>query len=139
MDLASGGDLVPAWWDYVRRSQGSRAERKALSLGDPSDAVSAYDAVARVVESGGQEAVELLVALNDAAPAGDDGVTVGCGPLEDLLHEHGDSVATTVNDHALSSPSFARALSHVWLQQGQLSEATENQLKAWVPSLTRGV
>jgi hypothetical protein len=89
------------------------------------------------VDSGGREAVELLVALNDAGPTGDDGLTVGCGPLEDLLRDHGDTVAADVDDHARRSPAFARALSHVWLQPGQLSEAAENRLKPWVPSLMR--
>jgi hypothetical protein len=44
----------------------------------------------------GRPAVELLGALTDAGPAVDDGVTVGCGPLGDLLRAHGDAVAGDV-------------------------------------------
>ena len=113
-------------------------ERKELSQGQPPLAVAAYETVARIIDDGGPAAVELLVALNDAQPSDDNGITVGCGPLEDLLHDHGDSVCADVDDHARRSPAFALALSHVWLSRGQLSETAENRLRPWVPSLNRG-
>lgn len=137
MDVGSDRALVAAWWDYWRRSQGSRTERKELSLGQPPEAVAAYETVARVMDDGGPAAVELLVALTDAQPFDDNGITVGCGPLEDLLHDHGDSLSVYIDEHARRSPAFALALSHVWLSRGQLSETAENLIRPWIPSLNR--
>jgi hypothetical protein len=130
-------ELLANWWECWRRFAGSREERKALSRGEPADVQAAHDLVEHRVRVGGPGAVELLVALNNAGPADNDGVTVGAGPLEDLLHEHADSVIDEIEQQARQSPLFARALSYVWLERGHLSKATEDRLAPWVAALTK--
>jgi hypothetical protein len=128
--------LVEDWWDYQRRSHGDRAERETLKSGEAPAAQAAYDRVEASVQTGGPDAVALLVALNDAAPADDGGQTVGAGPLEELVHEHGDALARELVETARRSPSFAAALKHVWLETGHLQDATEEKLAPWVQSQT---
>jgi hypothetical protein len=124
--------LARDWWDYWRRSRGPRDERKALSLGQPPAVQVAHGVIERRVKDGGRPAVELLVALNDAGPPDDDGVTVGTGPLEDLIHEHGDVVIDDLVEFARTVPTFALALSHVWLESGHLSKTTTERLMPWI-------
>ena len=88
------------------------------------------------MNAGGRSAVELLVALNDAAPPGDDGLTVGVGPLGDLLHEHGDGLINEIEHYARVSASFRHALAHVSLERGHVSTDTEHRLLPWIGSLT---
>jgi hypothetical protein len=128
-------DLIASWWEYWRRARGSRDERKALSVGEPVEVCAAHELVEQRIDLGGAQAVDLLAALADAAPAGDNGTTVGAGPLETLLHEHGDSVIDEVERTARRSTSFADALAQVWLERGLLSLLTERRLAIWVPSL----
>jgi len=49
--------------------------------------------------------VALLVALNAAAPADDNGMTVGAGKLENLLHSHRDAVIDEVERAGQAEPS----------------------------------
>ena len=130
------GELASRWWDYWRRFRGTRDERKALSVGEPAEVVAAHDQVEAQVNAGGRSAVELLVALNDAAPPGDDGLTVGVGPLGDLLHEHADALINDIEHYARVSASFRQALAHVSLERGRVSRDTEHQLSPWIGSLT---
>jgi hypothetical protein len=129
-------ELTANWWEYWRRHSGTREERKALSLGEPLTVQEAHDYVEQQVAKGDAAAVDLLVRINDGKPD-DEGVTVGCGPLEDLLHEHGDAVVDRVELFARQSPSFAKALSHVWLERGHLSPNREQRLSAWVRAPAR--
>jgi hypothetical protein len=101
-------ELTANWWEYWRRHSGTREERKALSLGEPLTVQEAHDYVEQQVAKGDEAAVDLLVRINDGKPH-DEGVTVGCGPLEDLLHEHGDAVIDEVERSARQNPLFARA------------------------------
>lgn len=127
--------MIANWWEYHRRARGDRDERKALSVGEPAEVCAAYELVSQRIDDGGTQAVQLLAALVDTAPAGDGGTTVGSGPLENLLHEHGDSVIDEVERTARRSIAFAEALSQVWLERGRLSPATEQRLAIWLPSL----
>ena len=117
-------ELATRWYDYWRRLSGSREERKALQAGEPRDVVAAAEWVSELVEGGGVVAVVALVALAVAAPDGDDGVTVGVGPVEDLLYTHGDDVLDELVDHARRVPAFARALSYVSLSEGSVSTSS---------------
>ena len=128
-------ELIANWWEYWRRVKGNRGERKALSLGQPVEVCAADQLVEQRIDAGGAQAVQLLAALADAAPAGDGGTTVGAGPLETLLYEHGDSVIDEIERTARRSASFAEALSRVWLERGRLDPATERRLAMWVPTL----
>ena len=112
--------------------RGTRAERKALDAGEPTDVQAAYDTIESLLTVGGPDTVELLAALNDAGPPEDQGGTVGAGPLEDLICMHGDALCETIERFARQSPSFAQALSNVWLERGDVSPATEQRLARWI-------
>jgi hypothetical protein len=124
------------WWEYQRLSSGSRDERKALDLGIAEQPLAAHDLVDETVERGGQEAVDLLAALADAVPTGNDGAAVGAGPLEDLIHEHGDDLVSDIESYARRRPPFAQALGFVWVERGHLSAETEARLEPWVAQFT---
>jgi hypothetical protein len=124
------------WWEYQRLSGGSREERKALELGVPQQVQDARDLVDEAVERGGSEAVELLVALAEATPAGTDGTAVGAGPLEDLIHEHGDDLIDEIESYARKRPQFAQALAVVCVERHHLTAGTEERLRPWVAQST---
>ena len=126
--------LARDWWEYHRLARGSREDRKGLERGEPAGACAARWAVNARVEAGGVAAVELVHALCRAEPVNDEGMTVGCGPLEDLVHEHGDDVIDEIEQRARLFPEFARALSHVWLEDGHVSEGTAVRLRRWIAS-----
>jgi hypothetical protein len=115
-----GSDFVPAdvvaarWWEHKRLSSGTRTERKQLALGEPVDVVRANEIVRESMWQGGADALDLVVALIDAAPSDDVIAYVGAGPLEDLLLDHSDALIDQVDDLARRSPAFARALSAVY-------------------------
>jgi hypothetical protein len=122
MPEAMPKDLAMRWYDYWRRLSGTRAERKALEAAEPSDVVAAHDWVAERIEAGGLAAVQVLATLAEAAR--DDGMTVGVGPIEDLLYTHGDATVDLLVDHARREPALARALAHVSLADGSISAAS---------------
>lgn len=124
--------LVANWWKYHRLTNGARAERKSVESGEASDAVRANQMVMDVVGVGGAKAVEWLDVLNEAAPPGDDGVTVGCGPLEDLINAQADLVIDEIERRARQSPAFARALSRVWPAWSAMAKVTEDRLVVWI-------
>lgn len=132
-DLAQ---LAGDWWEHQRLSSGSREERKSLELGGSARARAARDLVDETVQRGGSAAVELLAVLADATPLGDDGTAVGAGPLEDLIHEHGDDLIDEVVSCARQRPRFAQALAIVWAERGHLTAGTEDRLRPWVGRFT---
>lgn len=131
---SANDDLIANWWEYHRRANGSHADRKSLELGEPRAVLEAFASVEEMVSAGGPGVLGLLEQLNEAAPPGDEGRTVGAGPLEDLIHEHGDSVVPDVEERARRSPAFAQALSRVWLDAGRLDETTVGRLSNWLRS-----
>src|SRR5579875_331354 len=76
-------ELASNWFEYVRRTGGSRAERKALELGEPAEVVRAAEQVREVVDNGGAPAVELIAVLLDHASNDEALAAVAAGPLED--------------------------------------------------------
>jgi len=128
--------LAGDWWDYQRLSRGSREERKALELGGSARARAAHDLVDEAVQRGGSDAAELLAVLAEATPAGDDGTAVGVGPLEDLIHEHGDDLIGEIVSCARQRPQFAQALAFAWVERGHLAASTEDRLRPWVGQFT---
>ena len=105
-------DLAARWYEYWRLRSGSRAERDAIAHGRPAHVQQAHDYVAARVAERGQPAVDLLVHLAEAGPAGDDGMTVGSGPLEELLRGHDRKTLELVAVAARRSALFGRAVSH---------------------------
>lgn len=120
--------LVAAWFDYQRRSRGSRAERKALEMGEPADAVRAAEQVRAIIDDGGTRAVGLVADLLDHAANDDAVIAVAAGPLEELLYSHWDDVIERIEALARAGGPIRRALSVVWLsddQQARLRPWTE--------------
>jgi len=105
-------------------------------MGVPEQAQAAHDFVDQMVERGSREAIELLAVLTEANPTGNDGTAVGTGPLEDLIHEHGDELIDEIELYARTRPPVAQALAVVWVERGHLNADTEDRLKTWVAQFT---
>jgi hypothetical protein len=90
------------------------------------------DVVLAQVDAGGPEALVLVMALIDAAPTDLGLGKVAAGPLEDLLHAHGDDLVDEIEVLARQSPVFAQALGGVWLSEGAISASTKDRLARWV-------
>lgn len=127
-------ELVAGWWEHARLAQGSREERKRLEAGEEALADAGWDGVHERVQRGGVEAVELVAALLRRAPDEDGVALVAAGPLEDLLHWHGDELVDQVARLAGQDPRFARALAGVWLSEGALTAQVTARLAPWLPT-----
>jgi hypothetical protein len=114
MDSEDRALLVSRWWAGGRLNEDAREQISGL------------------VETGGEDVVQLLAELIDAAPADDKGVAVGCGPLEDLVHAHGRDLLDELELRWRREPSFRAALSHVWLDEGSFDPATYARLRVVV-------
>jgi hypothetical protein len=134
-DKFDAADLASAWWKYQRLARGGRAERKALEMGEPADAVAAARAVYELVDQGGGQAVALVSALVDGAETDDDLGRVGAGPLEDLLVRHGASLVDELDDLARRDPRFAQAMSGVWWSAATAGPEVTAKLGRWIPTL----
>jgi hypothetical protein len=86
------------------------------------------------MESGGVDAIRLIVALIETAPDDAAIAYVGARPLEDLVHEHGDGVIDDLDRFARQSPLFGEAMASVWLAADVLDPAVERRLRTWIPS-----
>lgn len=136
---ADADALVANWWEFKKLSAGTRDERKALELGSPVAVARAAVQVDDQMEAGGRDALDLLAELIEAAPDGDDGVTVGTGPLEYLLHSHGDSLVEDVLRLSRISPMWRQALGNVWLERGHMSTENEDRLSPFVASISENI
>jgi sugar-specific transcriptional regulator TrmB len=125
-------EIVAArWWERKRLGSGSRAERKQLALGEPSEIVRANEIVWESMWQGGTDALDLVVALIDAASSEDVIAYVGAGPLEDLLRDHADALVDQVDDLARRSSKFALALSAVYPNDAWDS-AVQQRFARWI-------
>jgi hypothetical protein len=102
--------IVRGWWEYHRRARGSQEERKGPELGEPAEVQVAHDIVEQVMDEGTSSALDLLAALVDAAPHAEAVVAVGEGPLQNLVHDHGDELLLYIESTARRSPVFRRGL-----------------------------
>lgn len=84
--------VVSGWWRFQQLHSGTRDERKQLEIGEPADAWAAWDAVSDQIQAGGPRALELVVALIEAAPDSQGVANVAARPFEDLVHAHGDDL-----------------------------------------------
>jgi hypothetical protein len=124
--------VVSGWWRFQQLHSGTREERKQLEIGEPADVWAAWDAVSDQIQAGGPGALELVVALIEAAPDSQSVANVAAGPLEDLVHEHGDDLVEQLETLARQSPAFAAALHGVWLSDGAVSSSTKERLARWI-------
>jgi hypothetical protein len=129
------GQLAADWWQYQRLAQGSRSERKALELGQPPAAWSARASVEGAIDSGGIEALQVILALLEAAPDASGVAVAAAGPLEDLVHQHGDALVDELDHLARQRPVFRQAMSGVWLSPGIVDPDTERRLRNWLRPL----
>lgn len=106
--MSSDREIVDAFWRYMRLSQGDRSERL-----ESERFVWAWEEVDRLMARGGRRAVEFLVKLCRRTPDIDALADVGAGPLEELLHEHGESVANAVIEAARLNSLFDQAVRYV--------------------------
>lgn len=107
-----------------------------MEMGQPAAAQTARDLVGQAVERGDIAAVELLVALTEGAPVDSGPAAVGYGPLENLLHDHGDALIDAIESNVRQHPAFAQALAVAQIERGHVSDATEKRLAPWVARFT---
>jgi hypothetical protein len=60
--------------------------------------------------------IQLLIDLSDTDDLLGD---VGAGPLEDLISNHAPRFVDRIEESARNSPAFKKALSRVWLSEGE--------------------
>ena len=60
----------------------------------------ADELVRATMDNGGHDALQLILALLDAAPDDEGVVAVGTGPLEDLINDHGEDLVDSVEHPA---------------------------------------
>ena len=101
-------DLVTGWLEYQRRLHGSPHERHTLQAAHPAHVYASWTEVATRVTQGGQPALDLILALVETAMSDEHLSLVGTGPLEDLVHKHGNILADEV---ALLAASSERPIS----------------------------
>lgn len=127
--------VARAWWESRRLAVGSRDDRERWSLGQPPEVADGCEAAGKIVDAGGERAIELVTALLITAPD-DSGVSaVGAGPLEDLVTKHGNDLSAQLDDLARQSAVFRRALASVWIDRGLLNPAASDRLARWIPGL----
>ena len=57
---------------------------------------------------------------------------MGAGPLEDVVHKHGDMLVDAIENLAARDALLAHALRCVWLAHGVLRPSTELRLSKWI-------
>lgn len=133
--LAGGDWWVDGWWLHRRLSAGTREQRVELERADSAQARSAhaaYEHLHDVVEVGDGAALDAILVLLRSAPDSDSVSAVGIGPLEDLLHHHGEALVEDLERLARQEPAFGAALRAVWLERGCLPPEVERRLGSWV-------
>jgi hypothetical protein len=125
-------DAVAGWWDYQRLMRGSPEQRRAIEAGHPARIYQSWIEVSGRIAKGGLAALDLVVALIEAAPGGDDvDAVVGTGPLEDLVRKHGNVLADEIAQVASRNARVARALTSV-VAQRVLTVYAAHRLSPWV-------
>ena len=131
--MFSDRELALGWWEYHRLSVGSREERRLLEVGGCPAAQAGYSGVGERMQAGGRSALDLVVALIEAAPADGDLGMVGAGPLEDLLHEHANSLVGDIESLARTHPGFRAALSSAYVPEDHPSADVRRRLARRTP------
>lgn len=75
----------------------------------------AYSAMEELCVKDPESALLVLLRMVSAADNNEMLETIGAGPLEDLLQDHGSTVVAQVEAEAASNPKLRIALAHVWL------------------------
>ena len=74
----------------------------------------------------------ILVVLSKISNASDNRLLglLAAGPLEDLLHENGESVVKRIEENAKNNPSFKKLLNGVW--DSEVKESVKTQLAKYM-------
>jgi hypothetical protein len=105
---SDNADLVAANWRDYRLARGDREDRLAAEA-DRAALDEVRDRISR-------EPVAALRLLDDLLAAEEADVNYfAAGPLEDLLVEHGATVAQAIADRGLASSKWREAIGAVWL------------------------
>ena len=102
--------LVATYWRYVARSDSANREDRLAAAQD----LWSIDQVAQIVESGGAQAVQLVVDLALAAPDDVALSRLGAGPFEVLIDWHGPDLLDELEEAARRMPVVRTALASVW-------------------------
>lgn len=125
-------DVIAAWWEHDRLARRTRQERKRLEQRQEPLAEAAAGHVLEAVRQGGPGALDLVRGLIVSAVDAEALGRVAAGPLEDLVHAHGDGLIVEIDRLARTDERFAAALNGVWLTHGVLDQRVEDRLAAWV-------
>jgi hypothetical protein len=130
--LYPSAQIIRGWWEYQRLQSGTPEQRRALQAGHPAQVCASSAEVRAHIAAGGQQAIELVAAILSTSRSDTDVSLVGAGPLEDLVHKHGDTLVDAIEGFAARDAWFAYALSRVWLAHGVLRPGTELRLSKWI-------
>jgi hypothetical protein len=123
--------LLDDYWEHWRLLRGNRDDRLQAKASGRS-----HDVVDEAVEEGNPAAIELLLALAEAAPSEGDCALIGAGPLEKLISIHsarlttpeGASLVDAIDAAARHSGRFRRALRGV-VMGAEVPDAVKNRLR----------
>lgn len=125
-------EVVDDYWEHWRLLRGDRKDRlQARAAGGRS-----HDLVDEAVEEGNPSAIELILALTEAAPSEGDCSLIGAGPLEKLISIHSARFANpdeasligAIDAAAKGSRRFRRALRGV-VMGSEVPDAVQNHLR----------
>jgi hypothetical protein len=104
-------ELVTTYWRHYELAEGGRDDRLAAN-----EVFWAFEEVQSVVAKGDPvEALDLIIALLDAAPSIEGVCYVGAGPLENLITIHPDETVDAIDAQARRDDRFRTALNCVYL------------------------
>jgi hypothetical protein len=119
-------ELLQTFWTFYRSLDDAEraASPEVQKLGWASEMVGA------TMRRGGSVATEMLVALADSAPDDDAVIYIGCGPMEDLMFEHGDDAVDVLEEAARRHPKLRHALA-VAVPPREMSEESRARLQRY--------
>jgi hypothetical protein len=133
IDGSARDALVREWLQYARLATGTAEDRARLRALDTSDPlIDAEGDIGVAVGDGGSDALNLVVALAEAAPDGPIMWFLGAGHVEVLITAHGDDLIDEIERCASQSERFRVALGGAWLTHGWVSPDTEARLSRFV-------
>jgi hypothetical protein len=130
IDCVDRQELVTAFWQhYELDGSASRSLRK-----ESDQWFWAWEEVTSIAKSVPVDAVELFVALADAAPDDQARCYLGTGPLEDLVLHHGPHFVDQIDEAARQHEHFRTALRCVWYGS-RMDQGVAERLRRFGPPL----
>jgi hypothetical protein len=131
--------LIEGWWEIHRLTTERPSGHQAMI----EDLWWAWEALESEMDDASPGAVQLLVALCEAAPSEEELGSVGAGPLETLIVENAATMATPVGAVLLDavarasrqSPPFRIALAGVWYETEEVPESVRTAIPGMPPPM----